>query len=167
MPYNLDVKKMTKEEWSYNNCRERSLYILQNYNKTEKQLRDKLKQSKKYSEEIIDKTITFLKKHHFLDDLSFAKRYVETHISKYSKKVIKEKLYIKGIKKNIIDKVINDENIVFDEMNIISKLLLKKCPEFYDKVNDMDIKEKNKILSFLLRKGFSYDDVLDVMNHKK
>ena len=62
MAYNLDVKKMSKDDWSLANCKERAIYIITNYSKTEKQLRDKLKQGKKYTDEIIDETKTEIKK---------------------------------------------------------------------------------------------------------
>lgn len=163
MTYNLDVKNMSKEDWLLANCKERSLYIIQNYSKTEKELRDKLRKGGKYNDNIIDKTLEFLKKHHFIDDEAYAKRFIETHKNSYSKKVIKQKLYIKGIKKDLIDKVLEDDEVVFDEESVIKKLLLKKCPEYYDIKDDMDIKEKQKLLSYLFRKGFSYDNIKDVM----
>ena len=74
MTYNLDVKKITKEEWSLANCKERAIYIITNYSKTEKQLRDKLRQSKKYSDDVIDETIKFLKKHPFLNNIKEFKK---------------------------------------------------------------------------------------------
>lgn len=163
MGYNLDIKKMSKEDWSLSNCKERAIYIISNYSKTEKQLRDKLKRSGKYTEEIINETIKFLKKHNFINDEDFAKRFVELHKNSYSIRVLKQKLYQKGIKKNIIDDLFDNEEIVFDEESIIKKLLLKKCPDYYEREKEMDIKEKQKILSHLYRKGFSYDKIADVM----
>ena len=163
MAYNLDVKKITKDEWSLSNCKERAIYIITNYSKTEKQLRDKLSQSGKYTEEIIDETIKFLKKHNFINDKDFAKRFIELHKSSYSIKVLKQKLYQKGIKKDIIDEIFEDDNVDFDEEAIIKKLLLKKCPDYYERMDEMDMKEKQKLLSFLFRKGFSYDKISDVM----
>jgi regulatory protein len=131
MGYNLDVKKMSKEDWSLANCKERAIYIITNYSKTEKQLRDKLKKGGKYTDEIIDETIKFLKKHNFINDDDFAKRFVELHKNTYSIKVLKQKLYQKGIKRNIIDNLFDSEEVEFDEESIIKKLLLKKCPDYY------------------------------------
>ncbi|MBQ2204852.1 MAG: regulatory protein RecX, partial [Lachnospiraceae bacterium] len=102
MAYNLDVKKITKEEWSLSNCKERAIYIITNYSKTEKQLRDKLLKGGKYSEEIIDETIKFLKKHNFINDTDYVKRFIELHKSNYSIRVLKQKLLQKGIKKDLI-----------------------------------------------------------------
>ncbi len=163
MSYNLDVKKMTKVDWSLTNCKERAIYILTNYSKTEKQLRDKLKQSKKYTDEVIEVTVKFLKKHNFINDTDFTKRYIELHKNQYSKNVIKQKLYQKGVDKKIIDEVLSDDEIIFDDEELIRKLLLKKCPDYYEMIDDMDMKEKQKLLSYLYRKGFSYDKIADVM----
>lgn len=163
MGYNLDVKKMSKEDWSLANCKERAIYIITNYSKTEKQLRDKLKKGNKYTDEIIDETIKFLKKHNFINDVEYAKRFVELHKNTYSIKVLKQKLYQKGISKKISDDLFESEEIVFDEESIIRKLLLKKCPDYFEKERDMDPKEKQKLLSYLFRKGFSYDKVADIM----
>lgn len=161
--YNLDVGKLSKEDWSLNNCKERSIYILTNYSKTEKQLRDKLKQNGKYTTEIIDKTIVFLKEHNFLNDKDFANRFIELNKNAYSKRAIRQKLIIKGINKEILDEVFADNEENIDETQVIKRLLLKKCPDYYEKRENMDIKEKQKIYSFLMRKGFSYNLVSSVM----
>ena len=165
MSYNLDVSKIKKEEWLLANCKERSLYILSKYSKTEKELRDKLKSGKKYDDETIDKTIEFLKKHKYIDDEAFVKRYFEIHKNNNSYRQMKNKLFIKGIKKDLIDKIIleefNDEKI--DESNTIKKLLLKKYPNYYKEKDNMDIKEKNKVFSYLARKGFGYEDISTVL----
>ena len=165
MSYNLDVSKIKKEEWLLANCKERSLYILSKYSKTEKELRDKLKSGKKYDDDTIDKTIEFLKKHKYIDDVAFVKRYFEIHKNNSSYRQMKNKLFIKGIKKDLIDKVMleefNDDKI--DESKTIKKLLLKKYPNYYKDKDNMDIKEKNKVFSYLARKGFSYEDISTVL----
>lgn len=165
MAYNLDVKKMTATEWSLSNCKERAIYIITNYSKTEKQLRDKLKQGKKYSDEVIDETIKFLKKHNFINDEDFAKRFIELHKNQYSEKVLRQKLFEKGIDKKIIDTVFENSEELLDSEELIKKLLLKKCPDYFDRMDEMDMKEKQKLLAYLYRKGFSYDNISDVMKN--
>ena len=78
---------------------------------------------------------------------------------------MKNKLFIKGIKKDLIDKILLDEfkDEKIDESNTIKKLLLKKYPNYYKEKDNMDIKEKNKVFSYLARKGFSYDDISTVL----
>ncbi len=165
MSYNLDVKKITKDEWSLSNCKERAMYIISNYNKTEKQLRDKLKQSKKYSEKTIDETIKFLKKHNYINDRDFALRFVELYKGKYSKKVLNQKLYLKGIDKKIIDEVLAESEDELDSRSLIRKTLLKKYPNYYIEKDDIDIKESQKVFAYLFRKGFPYEDVEYVLRN--
>ena len=47
--------------------------------------------------------------------------------------------------------------------SIIKKFLIKKCPDYYEREKDMDPKERQKILAYLYRKGFSYDKIADIM----
>ena len=164
MSYNLDVKKITKEEWSLSNCKERAIYIITNYSKTEKQLRDKLKLSKKYSDKVIDETLKFLKKHNYINDLDFSTRFIELNKNKYSEKVIRQKLFQKGVDKKTIDAAFEASLDVLDSVDLIKKLLLKKCPDYYKKKDKLDIKERQKLFAFLMRKGFEYEDIVDVLN---
>lgn len=163
MSYNLDPKKMTEEDWLLTNCKERSLYIIQNYPKTEKKLREKLKQGKKYSDKIIDEAIKFLKKYNYINDEEFAKRYIELHAHKETFKVMRQKLYVKGVPKDLIEKVINDTESSYDEMTIAKNLLIKKYPNFEQEIATMDMKQKQKIYQYLLRKGVKYDIVLKLV----
>ena len=159
--YNLDPKKLTEKDWLFNNCRERSFYILENSTKTEKELRRKLKMSKKYPDDIIDKTIEFLKKHKYIDDVQFADRFIEINKNIKSKKQIVSKLYEKGIKKDIIDDAINKIDIDELEEAVAKKFLLKKSPNYYNITITKE--EKNKLYGFLARKGFSYDTINKIM----
>lgn len=163
MSYNLDPKKMTEEDWLLTNCKERSLYIIQNYPKTEKKLREKLKQSKKYSDKIIDESIKFLKKYNYINDEEFAKRYIELQGHKETFKVMRQKLYVKGVPKNLIDKVLNEAEKSYDEMSVARNLLAKKYPNFEQEVVSMDMKQKQKVYQYLLRKGVKYDIVLKLV----
>lgn len=164
MGYNLDPKKMDENEWLLTNCRERSFYLIEYGPKTEKQLRDKLKKGGKYNDDIINKTIIYLKEHHYLDDEALARRYIELNKDRYSKKIIFQKLYIKGIKRELIDKLKNDEEIQYDEEMLAERLLNKKYPDYHNTKENMDIKARQKIYAYLVRKGISYDIAKSVLN---
>lgn len=163
MSYILDPKKITSEEWLLKKCKERALYIIENSSKTEKQLKDKLKNSKKYDDKTIDLTIEFLKQHNFLNDREYARRYIELNISSKSKKQIKFKLYEKGINRNIIDEIFEECDDIFDDKKVAKKFLLKKYPEYYENIENISVDEKKKIYSFLARKGISYETISSVM----
>lgn len=163
MAYNLDPKNISNDEWLLTNCRERSFYLIEYSPKTEKQLRDRLKRGGKYTDEIIDKTITYLKEHNYLDDEALARRYIEINKNSYSKKVIFQKLYVKGIKRELLDKLKNDESIFYDEKTLAKKLLDKKCPNYQDIKDSIDIKERQKIYAYIVRKGISFETARLVM----
>lgn len=165
MAYNLDVKKMSKDDWSLINCKERAIYIITNYSKTEKQLRDKLKQGKKYTDKVIDETIKFLKKHNYINDEDYTKRFIELYKDQYSLRVLKQKLYQKGVDKKIIEKVFDNCEYELNSEKLIKKLLLKKYPDYFEIKDDMDIKDKQKIYAYLARKGFGYEDISNVMKN--
>ena len=117
--------------------------------------------SKKYPDDIIDKTIDFLKNHKYIDDVQFADRFIEINKNIKSKKQIVSKLYEKGIKKDIIDDAINKIDIDELEEAVAKKNLLKKCPNYYNITITKE--EKNKLYGFLARKGFSYDTINKIM----
>ena len=163
MSYNLDPQKLTNEDWLYNNCRERSFYIIENSPKTEFQLRQKLKMSKKYPDDIIDKTIYFLKQHKYIDDIVFTERFIEINKNIKSKRQIISKLYEKGINREIIDNSVNKLMDDDSDLVVAKKFLLKKCPNYYKIHSEMDREEKNKLYGYLARKGLSYESINSVM----
>lgn len=142
-------------------ARERSLYLLKDSDKTEKQIKDKLREGF-YPEEIIEETLEFLHGYNYIDDERYCTNYINTKKDKKSIRQISSELYRKGIDKDIVKKVLEDEmnGIVINPHYTILGLLKKKN---YDPCND-DYKYKNRILSSLAMKGFNYDDIIDAMN---
>lgn len=67
------------------------MYIIENSSKTGKQLRDKLIQGKKNTEDVIDKTIEFLKNYDYINDEKYANRFIERFMNNYSKKILIQK----------------------------------------------------------------------------
>lgn len=143
-------------------ARERSLFLLKDSDKTIKQVRDKLKIGF-YPDDIIDETIDFLCKYKYLDDERYCRLYIKSRMNSKSLKQIKADLFTKGIGKEVIDEVLQNESedIHFDNDKLLHGLLHKKK---YDPSIE-DYSYKNKILSFLVRKGFNYDEVISAMNN--
>ncbi len=144
-------------------ARERSLFLLKDSDKTIKQVRDKLK-SGFYPKDIIDETIDFLCRYNYLDDKRYCKLYIKSRMSSKSIRQIKADLFTKGINQDIINSVLEqDEELEFDNDTLMTKLLQKKK---YDPAID-DYSYKNKILSYLVRKGFDYNEAISAMNKFK
>ena len=140
----------------------RAMELLTKKDYTEKKLRDKLADGL-YSEDVIDAAIDYVKSYNYLDDERYARDYISYNIEYRSKNRIKQDLMTRGVPKDIIDSVLaefTDEQCRDAEMEQIGRLLVKK---HYD--TSMDYKDKQKIIAFLLRKGYSMDAIRSAMNN--
>ncbi len=141
---------------NFSEALEVSLNFLSYKLRSEKELITKLK-SKKYSEEIIDSVISKLKDLDLIDDYYYAKTFINDrlNLTNYSKKRIMNDLYLKGIDKKIYADYL-DEVLDFDvEFENAKKIVDKKINQWQLKYEGFAL--KNKIVSFLIQKGFSYD----------
>lgn len=149
-----------KEDLLYKRAKERALYILERSDKTKKQLEDKLSGGS-YPPDIIKKVISFLEAYGYIDDESYARNFVSVYIESKSIMYIQTKLLQKGIDKNLVDDILEEykESSVYNPKKLIREIVNRK--RFVYK--EGNYKENNKIVSHLLRKGFKYDDVIEVI----
>lgn len=146
-----ELENLLKEK-DYSKAKDIALKFLSYKARSEKEVRDKLV-SKEVESMTIDRVIEFLKRYDYINDEKFANSYVRERIRlklEGRKKLVYD-LRQKGIKQEIIDHVLDNTDI--DEIDQAIQLLEKKV---HDKT-ELDIKEKQRIYQFLLRKGFSYD----------
>ncbi len=141
----------------------RAMNLLQKKDYTEKQLRDKLSEGL-YPVDIIDDAIAYVKSYKYLDDERFARDYITYHMEMRSRNRILQDLTGKGISKDVTISIMDElysesEEISGDiETEQINKLLIKK---HFDK--DMDYKDKQKIMGFLVRRGYTMDSIRRAM----
>ena len=142
----------------------RAMNLLQKKDYTEKQLRDKLNEGL-YSQELVDEAIDYVKSYKYLDDNRYARDYITYHMSMRSRNRIIQDLVQKGIGKDILMPIMEEiyeeagsESGEDVELEQIQKLLIKK---HYDK--DMEYKDKQKIMAFLMRRGYSMDKIKRAM----
>lgn len=133
-------------------ARERCFNLLAQKNMTELELRKKLTDSY-YPSEIIDSTISCLKRNHLIDDEFYADNFVSFHQKNKSIRQIKQELSKKGIDRETVCRIIEDNPI--DEEQNIARILEKK---HFDAENATP-EERTKICGYLLRKGYDYDKV--------
>lgn len=126
-------------------------------NKTEHQVRQKLK-DKEYDETVIERILEFLKSYHFIDDEDFKKRYMEyqTSVKRKSIKQTQYELYKKGVENNNFGDTLEDMSSV-EQQNIAYYL------EKYGYNPDLEYSQKQKIIARLLRRGFNYDNIRNVI----
>lgn len=130
--------------------------LLERMDRTEKNLRKKLKE-KEFSEEEIDDAVAYVKSYHYLDDERYAKTYVRYHETAKSVTRLRQDLCQKGVDRETIDRVL-ERDYQGDEEAQIRLLLAKKN---YDP--GMEPREKQRIYGFLLRRGFPSSKILRVM----
>ncbi|WP_022765614.1 regulatory protein RecX [Butyrivibrio sp. XPD2006] len=143
-------------------CKLRAMNLLQKKDYTEKQLRDKLSEGL-YPGDIIDDAIHYVKAYHYLDDERYARDYITYHMSIRSRNRIIQDLTGKGISKDIFMPIVEELYLEEDadvELEQIRKLLAKK---HYDP-EETDFKEKQKIMAFLMRRGFQMSDIRRAMD---
>ncbi|MDO4488820.1 MAG: regulatory protein RecX [Eubacteriales bacterium] len=127
-------------------AKKRVLYYLKNADKTEFQIKSKLRDGF-YPEEVIDKVMDFLHKYRLSDDERFARSFIEAKSGSYSKREIEAKLYAKGLKGEKVKEILSEMSGE-DEYEACEKALRKHF------VND-----RAKDYAFLARKGYSFDAI--------
>jgi len=135
--------------------RECALSLLEYGDRTQQELRRKLKE-RGYSQEEIDETVSFLLEYHFLDDAAYAERYIRSRAASKSSRMLRMELEKKGVDREIIDQELCGAPV--DEEAQVRRFLEKKgfCPEEDDPV------KRRRLLAALARRGYSYDVVRHV-----
>lgn len=136
----------------------RAMHLLNDMDRTENQLREKLR-ANYYTEDVIEEAMNYVKSFGYVNDLNYAKRFVDSRKDKKSKKEIYILLSNKGLSRDLIEIAFEECYDRSDGRSAITELLRKKkyCAETADE------KEKQKMIAFLMRKGFSYDDIRQVL----
>ncbi|MDR2025295.1 MAG: recombination regulator RecX [Hungatella sp.] len=155
-PLSEETYQVILKEVLFKRARERVLFLLKSSDKTEQELRRKLKDGG-YPREAADYAIDFLKKHNFINDQDYGRRYVEFNSGRKSERQIRYELQRKGLDKEVIQELLSEQPV--DEVAQIQNYVKKKClnPE------EMDFKQRSKMMAALGRKGFSYDAISRVL----
>lgn len=138
-------------------AKKRAMHILEQMDRTEHQLREKLAKGE-YPQECIDAAVEYVKKYRYLDDERFASSYVRCHQEKLSRQQLSVKLSQKGVSRDIIADALETEYEA-DDGEKIRNLLSKR---HFDPDNT-DRQESNKIYQYILRRGFKSSDILKEM----
>lgn len=138
-------------------AKKRALHLLERMDRTEHQLREKLRASD-YPEEVVEEAIEYVKSFHYIDDERYAENFTRYKKENMSRQQIKQKLMLKGVSKDIIANAIDEEYDV-DESVHIRNLLAKK---HFSNENSDDT-EFRRVYNYLLRRGFRSSDILKEM----
>jgi regulatory protein len=129
--------------------------------RSEKEIHNKLKQ-KGYDENIILEVIKTLKNYNYLNDIEFAEHFATDRVKnkKIGEKLLRVELFKKGIPEKIINETIKKVFSENNELELAKELVKKKMPHLK---NLEPLKAKKKLSDFLLRKGFDWDVISQVV----
>jgi len=159
-------------------ARNKALSLIALRPRAEKEIRERLKRYLKKSNllsaalpvslqiafgRVIDKTVIGLKKKKLIDDKEFCRWWIEQRsvFRPRSMLEIKSELFRKGVKREIIEGVLQETG--YSEKKMIERLIEKKIGRW----GKMSKGERRKKLTlYLTRKGFSYKTVISVIDEK-
>jgi len=123
-----------------------------------KEVKDRLTKYKIIGDSAQDVYLSQLKRNGYLDDTAFAKWYINsrnTHKHR-SKRMLMYELSRKGVPKAVLDSLLTFMN---DDVSTIASIITKK----FGAPRQLDIPEKHKIQTFLVRQGFAWEQVSSVV----
>lgn len=147
------VKQQAELAW----LKYRGMQILSRRMISEKDLRRKLSTERK-SPAIRDEAMAQLKRYGFYDDIRYAAAFIRSQMARgvKSRLYLKQKLWEKGIDKEIAERAIETELEGLDEETAVMELAKKKFKSLRHLPID---KARNRLISFLKGKGFSWDTI--------
>ncbi len=139
-------------------AKQHALHLLDRHSYTEKAIARKI--DERYGDaEITAEVIAFLKGYRYIDDESYARRYIEAALQSGKSGLFKIKYDLcgKGIDKNLVEQIaaeFSEDSNLINEQESVSKLLEKKLR------GDFSFPNKMKAKRYLLSRGFS-SEVID------
>lgn len=129
--------------------------------RSEKEVRERLRR-KKFSPEIIENTVSFLKEKRFIDDNDFARAWIRSRIKRpLGIRRLKLELGAKGVDKALIDAQIDELKGDYNEEEVVRKIARERLSR--SKGIDRQ-KAKKRVYAYLLRRGFSPEAIIEALN---
>jgi regulatory protein len=153
-----DGRELSEEE--LDEIREKIMHLLEDMDRSEAGLREKLKAGL-YPEDLIEAAVTYVKSFGYLNDVRYAENFILARKSTKSKREILALLNRKGICSADIEKAFESCYGESEEVEAVRRILAKKKVD----VRTADEREMQKIYGYLGRKGFRYDVVRQVIQN--
>ena len=130
----------------------RCMHILQKSDKTESQLRQKLREGG-YPPFLIEDALDYVKGYHYVDDRRYASYYVSQQGKKRSVKRLRQDLRQKGISEELIEAALDSEKV--DEEESILAFARKKITSLQPSTPE----DWQKVYRYLASKGYEYGQI--------
>ena len=153
-----DLIDCIKQEVLLKRAKLRAMHLLNAMDRTESQLRLKLKQNL-YPEDVIEKAMQYVKSFGYVEDQGYAERFIHSRQQSKSKREIYAALSQKGVSREQIDLAMETCYEETDELDAIRRIAEKRhfSPEESTEI------EKKRLYDYLLRKGFRSDEIRQVI----
>lgn len=157
-----ETVEMIRAEVIFKRARLRAMHLLEDMDRTEAGLREKLRQGL-YPEDAAEEAVRYVKSFGYLDDSRYAENFVRSRQGGKSRREIQALLLRKGISADKIEAAFeacysDDEG---GEEEAVRKILKKK----WFSTENSDEAQMQKIYAYLARKGFRYDTIRQVIQN--
>lgn len=151
---------MTASEEEQRDATRKAMKLLEHMDRTEKGLREKLRQSG-FSLPAIDAALEYVKSYGYIDDRRYAGTYIAYRMDSKSRQKIIQELIGKGIDKETVLAAWEEEAALNrpDERELLLRTVEKK----YDPGTELDEKEMRRLYGYLVRRGFQFSDISSVL----
>ncbi len=141
-------------------ARRKAMQLLERMDRTEKGLREKLRQGG-FSPEAVENAVDYVKSFGYIDDARYARNYISGRLGTRGRQRILQELYQRGIdRQTALDAYEETAQLQeTDERETLRTAILRKYPE----ETSLSDKEMRRLYGFLIRRGFSAGDILQVM----
>ncbi len=139
-------------------ARKRAMNLLEKADRTEKELLEKLEKDG-YPTLCIEDALAYVRRFGYLDDDRYMEVFIRGRSSKKSRKEIEYLLMQKGFSREVISRKMDSMMTEVNDYDAIEALLRKK---HFDPDCD-DRKKRDRIIQYLMRKGFRYQDICHVI----
>ena len=117
---------------------------------------------KKFPEEVINRTISFLREKKFVDDDLFARTWIKERLARYiGPSRLKQELKLKGVAEQVIENNLKRAQEFYSEPDTVRELAAKRM----SRIKNLDPQTaKRRVYGYLLRRGFSLELVIEALN---
>lgn len=142
-------------------ARRKAMLLLEHKDRTEKELRDRLRQAG-FSPEICENAIEYVRSFGYINDVRYASVFILGRMNQKSKNKIMQELQQKGIDRETAVQAWKQmsELEMPDERRVLRSAVQKK----YEPGARLDEKEMRRLYGFLARRGFQYEDIASVLS---
>lgn len=147
-----ELKDTARSDKAYNQC----LGLIARRPRSEWEICEYLKR-KEYDPELIDQIVARLYGSKWLDDLEFARRWVENRrlLKATSKRRLNQELKLKRVSDGVIKQVLEEDDT--DEAEVLKQLVARKRQQ-------TRYQDKQKLMAYLMRQGYDYGQVKMAVN---